>query len=211
MSSALKEKIFIETNNSKYCFQGYPSELSVNSFIEQKSFQKKSSLLYDQMFTKKTDFNPRAHRDDRQHSKFQGLNQAKQKANSNSPSPSYDTVLPSISQPRARSAVRGGCTTTACSTSTARSCCSTIPIRSQEYPGYYGTVGSGRLGTFSDRFLQTSSWKRSGIDRIFPVQFQSESGGKEPAGPCWNRRKVCRNREELYRNRLRFQRIQSPE
>ncbi|CAF1319250.1 unnamed protein product [Adineta ricciae] len=86
MSSALKEKIFIETNNSKYCFQGYPSELSVNSFIEQKSFQKKSSLLYDQMFTKKTDFNPRAHRDDRQHSKFQGLNQAKQEKEKSYPS-----------------------------------------------------------------------------------------------------------------------------
>ncbi|CAF1414891.1 unnamed protein product [Adineta ricciae] len=42
-------------------------------------------------------------------------------------------------------------------------------------------------------------------------RFRPESGGKEPAGTCWNRRKLCRNREELYRNRLRFQRIQSPE
>ncbi|CAF1462384.1 unnamed protein product [Adineta ricciae] len=30
------------------------------------------------------------------------------------------------------------------------------------------------------------------------------SGGKEPAGTCWNR-------EELYRNRFRFQRIESSE
>ncbi|CAF1172156.1 unnamed protein product [Adineta ricciae] len=46
-------------------------------------------------------------------------------------------------------------------------------------PGYYGTVGSGRLGSFSDRFLQTSSWKRSGTDRIFPGQFRRQ-------GICWN-------------------------
>ncbi|CAF1448050.1 unnamed protein product [Adineta ricciae] len=36
-------------------------------------------------------------------------------------------------------------------------------------------VGSGRLSSFSDHFLQTSSWKRSGADRIFPVQFRPES------------------------------------
>ncbi|CAF1081445.1 unnamed protein product [Adineta ricciae] len=65
--------------------------------------------------------------------------------------------------------------------------------------------------SFPGCFLQTSTWKRSGTDRIFPVQFRPESGCKEPAGTCWNRRKLCRNREELCRNQLRFQRIQSPE
>ncbi|CAF1509254.1 unnamed protein product [Adineta ricciae] len=42
------------------------------------------------------------------------------------------------------------------------------------YPGYYGTVGSGRFQSFPDRFLQTSSWKRPGTDRIFPVQFRRQ-------------------------------------
>ncbi|CAF1438787.1 unnamed protein product [Adineta ricciae] len=50
------------------------------------------------------------------------------------------------------------------------------------YPGYYGTVGFGRFQSFTDRFLQTSSWKRSGTARIFPVQYRPESGGKEPVG-----------------------------
>ncbi|CAF1239445.1 unnamed protein product [Adineta ricciae] len=52
----------------------------------------------------------------------------------------------------------------------------------EESPGYCGTISSGRFQSFPDRFLQTSSWKRSGTDRIFPVQFRPESGGKEPAG-----------------------------
>ncbi|UJR38618.1 hypothetical protein I4U23_031284 [Adineta vaga] len=81
MSSSSKEKIVFEINNSKYSFQGYLSELSVNSFIKQNSFQenqKTSPVVYDQIFTTKTNFNPKAHRDDRQHSKFHGLNQAKQ-------------------------------------------------------------------------------------------------------------------------------------
>ncbi|CAF1659187.1 unnamed protein product [Adineta ricciae] len=47
-------------------------------------------------------------------------------------------------------------------------------------PGYYDTGGSGRLGSFSDYFLAAGF--RSGTDRIFPVQFRSESGGKELAG-----------------------------
>ncbi|CAF1443307.1 unnamed protein product [Adineta ricciae] len=39
-------------------------------------------------------------------------------------------------------------------------------------PGYYGTVGSGRLCSFSDHFLVAG--------------FRSESDGKEPAGICEN-------------------------
>ncbi len=40
--------------------------------------QIKSSFIYDEIFQVKSDFNPKAHRDDRQHSKFVGLNQAKE-------------------------------------------------------------------------------------------------------------------------------------
>ncbi|CAF1015866.1 unnamed protein product [Adineta ricciae] len=48
------------------------------------------------------------------------------------------------------------------------------------------------------------SRKWSGTDRIVPSQFRPESGGKESAGTYWNRRKLCRNRQKLYRNRPRF-------
>ncbi|CAF1631354.1 unnamed protein product [Adineta ricciae] len=69
---------------------------------------------------------------------------------------------------------------------------------------WHGRFRPIRFQSFPDRFLQTSSWKRSGTDRIFSAQFRPESGGKEPVGTCWNR-------EELNRSRLRFQRIQSLE
>ncbi|CAF1529092.1 unnamed protein product, partial [Adineta ricciae] len=54
------------------------------------------------------------------------------------------------------------------------------------------------------QFIENSLKKVYRPRLLWHGRFQPESSGKEPAGTCWNR-------EELYRNRLRFQRIQSPE
>ncbi|CAF1680522.1 unnamed protein product [Adineta ricciae] len=48
------------------------------------------------------------------------------------------------------------------------------------FSDHFLAAGSSNVG--SSHFLQTSSWKRSGTDRIFPVQFRPESSGKESAG-----------------------------
>ncbi|CAF1104275.1 unnamed protein product [Adineta ricciae] len=67
-------------------------------------------------------------------------------------------------------------------------------------------AGSSNVG--SSHFPTVSCKLRAGngqeLIAIFPVQFRPESGGKEPVGTCWNRRKLCRNREELFYDEVEF-------
>ena len=108
MSKSTKEIIHVEIENDTFDLKGYLCELSANSFIPTKKqnenkqrnfynyykkvlnlfylikkiifylFKRNSRSIYDQIFDIETNFNPKAHRDDRQHSKFLGLNQNKE-------------------------------------------------------------------------------------------------------------------------------------
>ncbi|CAF0934291.1 unnamed protein product [Rotaria sordida] len=91
MSSTTSKQIHVETEYNTFDLNGYTCELSANAFVpptrrtqpkERNYFnsqkETKPSSIYDQIFQIKYDFNPKAHRDDRQHSKFIGLNQSKE-------------------------------------------------------------------------------------------------------------------------------------
>lgn len=78
----------VETDSGPFSFEGYLPELTVSAFmpvtrrqvrtIVQPERTKQSPSVYDQVFRCESDFNPKAHRDDRQHSKFLGLDQGKE-------------------------------------------------------------------------------------------------------------------------------------
>ncbi|CAF0950513.1 unnamed protein product [Adineta steineri] len=93
MSSSDKITIYIDTEDKNYNFHGYIPELSINSFISTTKTnslnleqERKSSSVYDKIFHVKSEFNPKSHRDDRQHSKFLGLNQSKEEKEKSYPS-----------------------------------------------------------------------------------------------------------------------------
>ncbi|CAF0878237.1 unnamed protein product [Didymodactylos carnosus] len=80
--------IHVDTPYNKFDLRGYTCELSANSFVPPTRYQQgkernyfnyqkqiNPTSTYDQIFQIKYDFNPKAHRDDRQHSKFIGLKQ----------------------------------------------------------------------------------------------------------------------------------------
>ncbi|CAF1037775.1 unnamed protein product [Adineta steineri] len=91
MSSKPTQHIHVETPYNTFDLHGYTCELSATAFVpptrrlqpkERNCFnstkQTKPSSIYDQIFHIDYTFNPKAHRDDRQHSKFIGLNQPKE-------------------------------------------------------------------------------------------------------------------------------------
>ncbi|UJR07563.1 hypothetical protein I4U23_011851 [Adineta vaga] len=90
MSSKPSKHIHVETPHNTYDLHGYTCELSATSFVPPRRYhpkersyfnatkETKPSSIYDQIFHIQYDFNPKAHRDDRQHSKFIGLNQSKE-------------------------------------------------------------------------------------------------------------------------------------
>ncbi|CAF0971203.1 unnamed protein product [Rotaria magnacalcarata] len=112
MSSNPSKLIHVETGFDTFDLNGYTCELSANSFVpptrrtqpKERNFfnshkETKPSSIYDQIFQIKYDFNPKAHRDDRQHSKFIGLNQSKEEEEKSYPSRSSSEYGRRFNQP----------------------------------------------------------------------------------------------------------------